>query len=394
MILAGLYVAYAGASELMRMILPVEAAEARADRTEGRRALIATGVAAGVILIGGAVFITTGGISEAPARIDTIGCNGAEELCDRPLNEVAFPSTHNAMSAATNPDWLFAQQEDGFPAQLHDGIRGLFIDAHYGTPTEGGTVKTDLSDLDSGERRTYEDELGSDALDAALRIRDRIVNSPASGPRAVYLCHRFCELGAMPIDDAFRQIRDFLAANPDEVLVIVIEDYVEPADIDAAVRKSGLIDYVYDGALDPRSLPTLQQIIDSGGRALMMAENSDGGSEFPYYHSAYDALVQETPYSFKDPKLLTDRGESEGELRAEPGAGLGAAVPDQPLDRHLAGAEASNATKVNAREALLARIERCEELRGLRANLVSVDFYEEGDLFEVVDELNAQAPTE
>ena len=68
-----------------------------------------------MILIGGALFITTGGISEAPAKIDTVGCNGAEELCDRPLNEVAFPSTHNAMSAVTNPDWLFAQQDDGLP---------------------------------------------------------------------------------------------------------------------------------------------------------------------------------------------------------------------------------------------------------------------------------------
>ena len=64
-------------------------------------------------------------------------------------------------------------------------------------------MKTDLSDLDSGERRTYEKELGSDALDAALRIRDRIVNSTATGPRAVYLCHRFCELGAIPIVDGF-----------------------------------------------------------------------------------------------------------------------------------------------------------------------------------------------
>ncbi len=255
-------------------------------------------------------------------------------------------------------------------------------------------MKTDLSDLDSGERRTYEAELGSDALDAALRIRDRIVNSPASGPRAVYLCHRFCELGALPIVDALRQVRDFLAANPDEVVVMVIEDYVEPTDIDAAVRKSGLIDYVYDGELDPRSLPTLQQIIDSGGRALMMAEDSDGGSEFPYYHSAYDALVQETPYSFKDPKLLTDAANLKASCKPNRGQGsaplflLNHWIDTSPAPRP------SNATKVNAREALLARIERCEELRGLRPNFVSIDFFEEGDVFEVVDELNAQAPTE
>jgi len=389
-IVVGLYVAYAGASELMRMILPEQEAEAESDRTQGRRALIATGVAAGVILIGGALFITTGGISEAPAKIDTVGCNGAEELCDRPLNEVAFPSTHNAMSAVTNPNWLFAQQEDGFPAQLHDGVRGLFFDAHYGTPTEGGQVKTDLSDLDSGERRTYEAELGADALDAALRIRDRLVDSPTTGPRAVYLCHRFCELGALPIVDGFKQIRDFLAANPDEVVVMVIEDYVEPADIDAAVRNSGLIDYVYEGELDPEALPTLQQIIDSGGRALIMAEDSDGGSQFPYYHSAYDALVQETPYSFKDPKLLSESSN----LRASCKPNRGPDTAPLFLINHWIDTspapKPSNAAKVNSRETLLARLEQCEKQRGLFPNFVSVDFFEEGDLFEVIKELNAE----
>ena len=93
----------------------------------------------------------------------------------------------------------------------------------------------------------YEAELGPQAFDAALRIRDRIVDSPTTGPRQVYLCHRFCELGAIPIEKAFAEFRDFLAANPDEVLVVVIEDYVEPEDIAAAAEETGLLDYVYDG---------------------------------------------------------------------------------------------------------------------------------------------------
>ena len=114
-------------------------------------------------------------------------------------------------------------------------------------------MKTDLSDLDGGERETYEEELGSEALDAALRIRDRIVNSPADRPaRRSTSATASASSARCRSSTAFKQIRDFLAANPDEVVVIVIEDYVEPADIDAAVRESGLIDYVYDGALDPR----------------------------------------------------------------------------------------------------------------------------------------------
>ena len=116
-------------------------------------------------------------------------------------------------------------------------------------------MKTDLSDLSGPERQAYEEELGPEALDAALRIRDRIVNSPATGPRQVYLCHRFCELGALPLTTAFTEIRDFLAANPSQVVVIVVEDYVPPSEIASAAEKTGLIDHIYTGPL-AEPLPT------------------------------------------------------------------------------------------------------------------------------------------
>ena len=64
-----------------------------------------------------------------------------------------MPATHNAMSAVTNKDWLFGQQDAGFVDQLQDGVRGLLIDAHYGQPTESGAVKTDLSELDTRRAR-------------------------------------------------------------------------------------------------------------------------------------------------------------------------------------------------------------------------------------------------
>jgi hypothetical protein len=48
----------------------------------------------------------------------------------------------------------------------------------------------------------------------------------------------------------------------------------------------------------------------------------------------------------------------------------------------------SIARVVNRREFLLDRIRRCERIRGLRANMISVDFYKEGDLLGVVDQLN------
>ena len=388
-LLAGLYIAYAGVSEILRITIAPPTEEQRAaEMTRGRRTLVAAAIASGLIIVGGAIFVATGGTSESAEAIETVGCNGSRELCDRPLDEVAVPATHNAMSAVTNKDWLLGQQDAGFVDQLEDGVRGLLIDAHYGQPTESGKVKTDLSELTGGERAEYVKTLGPEGLDAALRLRDRVVNSKPTGPRQVYLCHRFCELGAIPIESAFREYRDFLAVNGEEVLVIVIEDYVKPRDIADAVEGSGLIDYVYDGPLDP--LPTLQEMIDSGGRALMMAENDAGHGSIPWYHEAYEGLVEETPYTFKKPDALTDgkrlaesceenRGDGDGPLFL-----LNHWVDTTPQPKP------SNAEKVNADEALGKRIRRCERLRQLTANLIAVDFYRQGDLFDVVEELNAE----
>jgi hypothetical protein len=330
-----------------------------------------------------------GGISERSLAVETTGCNGSEALCDRAYDEVATPATHNSMSAASNPGWLFAQQEKGFPDQLRDGIRGLLIDAHYGVETQDGTIKTDLSDLDRGERATYEEELGEDALNAALRIRDRIVGSPEVGDPGVYLCHRFCELGAITIDQAFGNLRDFLAANPDEVVTVVIEDYVPPADIAASAERTGLIEHVYTGPVG-EPWPTLQEIIDSGGRALMMAENEAGGSEYPWYHSAYEELVQETPYSFKKPAQLTDPAKLTASCEPNRGPASAAVFLINHWIDTSPAPKPSNAAIVNTRDALLTRIHHCEEQRDLTANLIAVDFYKEGDLFGVAEELNAE----
>ena len=384
----GIYVAYAGVAELMR--LTISAPErAGSDQRRGVTAIAAGAIAAVVIVAAGAIFIGAGGISQGSLAVATTGCNGSEELCDRTYDEVAIPATHNSMSGATYPNYLFAQQEAGISEQLQAGVRGLMIDAHYGVETQDGTIKTDLSDLSRGERATYEAELGSAALDAALRIRDRIVNSPEAGEPGVYLCHRFCELGAVPIDRAFGEIRDFMAANADEVLTVVIEDYVDPTEIEAAAERTGLIDHIYEGPVG-EPWPTLQQMIDSGGGVLMMAEQEAGGGAIPWYHQAYEGLVQETPFSFKRPALLTDPANLEASC--EPNRG----TPDSSLfliNHWIDTSPAprpSNAAIVNTREALLRRIRTCEEQRDLLAGLVAIDFYREGDVFGAVAELNAE----
>ena len=121
----------------------------------------------------------------------------------------------------------------------------------------------------------------------------------------------------------------------------------------------------------------------------MMAENDAGGGEYPWYHPAYDSLVQETPYRFEDPRTLTDPKELRGELRGEPRRRRRAAVPDQPLGRHEPGAAAVERREgQQAPRCSSAGSSVCEEERGLAADLIAVDFYREGDVFEVAEDLN------
>jgi hypothetical protein len=358
----------------------------RADRARApRRSASGLGRAAivAVVLAGAAVLIAAGEGSDAPAATPQT-CNGFTELCNRPLNDVAFAATHNSMASVTIPTWIFGQQDGTIAEQLHDGVRGLLIDTYYGE-SAGGRVRTDLASLPKRARAV--EEIGEPAVKAAERLRARI--GPAgSGKRGIYLCHTFCELGSVSLDSALADIRAALVANPDAVVMIINQDEgVTPTDIESAFERAGLLDFVYRGPLGP--FPTLRRMIDSGQRLVVMAENDAGA--VPWYHLAYASALQETPFRFRTAAALTEESQLASSCRANRGPAsaplflLNHWVDTSPAPR------ASLADIVNARPALLARARTCERLRHRIPNLVAVDFYRRGDLFGVVDALNGVA---
>lgn len=381
--LAGLVVFFIGLRELFRLLLralpqaEVQKITAEASAAEegsvpvGRVILI--GVAA-LVLIGGGIFFLTRSAETAAAPQTIDACNGYPELCDRRLNEVVFPATHNSMSAADVPNWLFPQQEKGIAGQLNDGIRAFLIDIHYGRPVED-QIKTHLED-EGMARKKYEAALGKEGVDAAMRIRDRLIGSE-EGERGVYMCHGFCELGASAFVPMLGQMREFLVANPNEVLMIVIQDEgVTPQDIEKCFQESGLIDFVYRGAAGP-PWPTLREMVASDQRVVVMTENNSEGVE--WIHPAFE-VMQETPYSFHDP----------AEFSCQPNRG-GASASLFLLNHWIDSSPAplpSNAEIVNAYDFLLARARQCQKERKHLPNLIAVDFYRTGDLFEVARTLN------
>ncbi len=378
--LAGLVVFFFGLRELFGLLLgslpklePGKAGKAEALRTGGSGLvrILVVGVAALVIIGFGVVLLTHRAETAAAPRTIT-ACNGSPELADRRLDEVVFPGTHNSMSAA-DMGWLNPNHEKGIMAQLNDGVRALLIDVHFGVPVEG-RVKT-LIENEEVARKKYEAVLGKDGIEAAMRIRDRLVGKE-TGKRDVYLCHGFCELGENAFVPMLEEIREFLVNNPSEVLIICIQDEgVMPPDLERCFEASRLIDFVYRGPAT-KPWPTLREMVASDQRVVVLTENNAQG--VPWIHAAFE-VMQETPYSFRTPadfSCAPNRGGTSGSLY---------------LMNHWiesAPSKPSNAEVVNAYDFLLARARRFEKERGHLPNVIAVDFYKTGDLLEVAKTLN------
>jgi hypothetical protein len=295
---------------------------------------------------------------------------------------VAFAATHNSMASVTIPSWLFGQQDGTIADQLNGGIRGLLIDTYYGDAVPRG-VRTDLRSLPKREEAVR--EIGEPAVAAAERLRNR-VGYQGAGKRGIYLCHGFCELGAVSLASALADVRAFLVAHPGAVLFIINQDEgVAPGDIERAFADAGLLDLVYRGPLG--RFPTLRQMVDSNQRLVVFAEN-DAGTGSPWYRLAYADALQETPFRFTRAAQLTDPADLPASCR--PNRGPASAplflvnnwIDTTPVPRP------SNASLVNARPALLRRVQECRTLRHRLPNLVAVDFYGRGDVLGAVDTLN------
>ena len=93
-------------------------------------------------------------------------------------------------------------------AQLAHGIRGFQIDAYFGTP-RGSRVYTDLSGPLGNAA-----ELPPTLVTVATLVHRRLGAPPAGTPYDVYLCHVFCELGAVKMVDELRVVGEFLDTHP------------------------------------------------------------------------------------------------------------------------------------------------------------------------------------
>lgn len=365
-----------GAAEVLNLVAPggLEVRESPdaedAGEATGRWRWAVGGLATVCLL---AVLLVAVARSEGDGNVERSGpgCNGSVLLCDRAFDQVAFPTSHNSMAAA-NDGFTASYQTVGMLEQLDDGYRGFLIDTYFGLEDSRGLVLTDRAPVTEEERDELVAEVGEGVVRSAEALRED--NELAGRSRDVYLCHSFCEIGAVRMADEFIRIKSWLDSHEREVLAFVIQDE-GPTDRDIlrVLAEAELDDMVHAQKVG-EPWPTLGQMIESGQRIWISAENDPG--QLDWYHDAF-TFIQDTPFSQPTTADFTcelNRGDVDSPLFL--------------INHWLSPASATSADEANSRPVLEQRLTDCEAERGLFPNLIAVDYSDRGDLLDVVDDIN------
>ncbi len=258
------------------------------------------------------------------------GCNGHDALCDRRVDEVAFLRTHNSMSSEERGYHIWSRNHTfAIPTQLADGVRALNVDVYY-----------------------EDDEL------------------------IVY--HGFRDLGWQPFHEVLTEVSDFLDAHPREVVML---DFQQGAPMDVTV--DALADHPISAHFAVQApnapWPTLGEMVDDGGRLLVLSNGTDGTPDWMHELSAFrtgDVTQAETPDDLGcdiDPPLWEHALLDINNVLTDP-----IASPDL-------------AEQVNHNPFMIDRLLACQEALGHIPNRVAVDYYSIGDTLLSVDILNGVA---
>jgi len=264
-------------------------------------------------------FLTTNSFSQ---------CNGASDSCNKRYDEVAYLTTHNAFNSGQD-GFSFPNHSTNIETQLNAGVRGLMIDV-------------------------YDD----------------------NGTSVVY--HGFSFLGSELLSTYLNNIKFFLDNNPNEIVTIILECYTTANAIENDMNQAGLGNYLHtQNAFLP--WPTLQTMIDTNKRLVVLSDKNDASSSQGWYHYVWDFAVEN---SYGSINCDYNRGNPSNNLFifnhfVTSGTGTGSS---------------SDALVVNSNPYFIDHVTQCQQSKNKFPNFITVDFYELGDSMDVVNQLNASNP--
>jgi hypothetical protein len=277
-------------------------------------------------------------------------------MLERRYNEVTFPMAHNAYAAPAYANGVpYFQQGVSITEQLRLGVRGFMLDT-YAFKAIGAQKGT------------------------------------------ITLCHGDCTaLNFGSYKRVMQELKNFLDANPNEIVTLILENYVGSKDVtqtfEAIYEETGLDDYIFkkgdnwDFATE-NAWPTISWMIKNNER-LVIFQQSDANNPLRDVHRETGDFIYQNKYSVVEGM---EQCHLLGEMKSNTTLYLFNHFPKiSPLN---------DMAKING-DLLRNSIERCHFGNPLYAsarlvpryyqpNFVAVDFVNIGDLQKSVRELNAR----
>ncbi|MBW5486910.1 PI-PLC domain-containing protein [Streptomyces bambusae] len=173
---------------------------------------------------------------------------------DRRLDEATFLTAHNAFTNYEDSRWSSVNQAESVRSQLAAGVRGLSLDTHWYERSNWLCVIS----------------FGSDCY-----------------PSDVYLCHGDCKtfagatyaLPRQSFHGTMQTVVDFLAAHPQEVVTVFLEDYVSAEQLRSSLaRVNGLSPLLFrpdEWGVRRHGWPKVADLVTAGKRLLIFSDRSD-----------------------------------------------------------------------------------------------------------------------
>ena len=181
-------------------------------------------------------------------------------------------------------------------------------------------------------------------------------------------------------------LRKFIEDNPREVLIIELEmNDGSSTDLRAALQYSGLLEYVYFPQEETDTIeewPTLGQMIYSNKRIILFG-SGDGMASCPA-SQCLDGILYTYDYISPTDTDGSDLTECEATVTGDVIVGFFLMNNYKESNNNIP--TPSKARELNSYAKLKERMESCTGRR--RPNLLSVDFWDEGDVLKFVKDVN------
>jgi hypothetical protein len=306
-------------------------------------------------------------------------CNGLESNCVLHLDEMLFPTVHNAM----HDDLPFQNHNKPLEDALEAGYRGLQLDL---------CKCGDSLIFCHGNCRLG--KCNNKYTNTNKKIKILIQTQ----------MHVFRQKGRRNVEIVVENIIDFLEQNPSEVIVIVLEISVgdpTPKELWTLIQDlEGVTDRVYqhDGS---DTWPTMGKLVDSGERLIIFQHNGpkcqdpeEGVFDFDTMDDACHSRILdlyywtvETEFDFDSVEEIEDSASSCIGTRGWNMTNGGFYSVNNFVSPFY-GPSKSSSSKINKKEFLLDRIADCQAVGKKEPNFINIDYWQEGDLVEVTHEIN------